>query len=90
MWVDGAWLALPVIAVLLLAAILSVRTIQSQLLVLTLLSSIFSNATFQPITWLLVGACLWYLRDKREAKALTRLNLAQFEAAKLKTFDGVH
>jgi hypothetical protein len=67
MWVDGAWLSLPLISVLLFACIAAVRTIQGQLLALVLLNSFFSNATFQPITWFLVALCLTYARQRREA-----------------------
>lgn len=66
MWVDGAWIALPLIVTLVLAAALSVSTLQGQLLVVVLLNSFFSNATFQPVTWLLVGACLYHIRQRRE------------------------
>jgi uncharacterized membrane protein YsdA (DUF1294 family) len=68
MWVDGAWLSLPIILVLVGAALFSLRTIQSNLLVLVLLASLFSNATYQPITWLLVGACLWSAKERREQR----------------------
>ena len=67
MWVDGAWLSLPLIAVLLFACAAAVRTIQGQLLVLVLLNSFFSNATYQPITWFLAALCLVSLRHRREA-----------------------
>jgi hypothetical protein len=67
MWVDGAWLSLPLIAALLFACIVAIRTIQGQLLVLVLLNSFFSNAVFQPITWFLVALCLSTVTLRREA-----------------------
>ena len=73
MWVDGAWLSLPVIAVLLFGCIAAARTIQGQLLVLVLLNSFFSNATYQPITWFLVALCLAYIRQRREGAGATTL-----------------
>jgi hypothetical protein len=73
MWVDGAWLSLPLIAVLLFACVAAIRTIQGQLLVLVLLNSFFSNATFQPITWFLVALCLTQVRQRREASADTEV-----------------
>ena len=66
MWVDGAWLSLPLIALLVLAFVLAAPTVQGQLLLLVLLNSFFSNATFQPITWLLVGLCLAHSRRKSD------------------------
>ena len=70
MWVDGAALSLPLIGFLVITAILAARSIQGQLLVLVLLNSLFSNATFQPVTWLLVGLCLASLRIHGESKDL--------------------
>jgi len=58
MWVDGAWLSLPIVCILLLTAVFSARSIAGQLLLLVLLNSLFSNATYQPVTWLLLGICL--------------------------------
>jgi len=66
MWVDGAFLSLPLILLLVGATILAARHVQAHLLLLVLLSSIFSNAIFQPITWLLLALCLVELRIKRE------------------------
>lgn len=68
LWVDGGWLALPTIATFILAAGLAVKTVQGQALILVLLSSFFSNATFQPIAWMLLGMCLWYILDQRVSK----------------------
>jgi O-antigen ligase len=58
LWVDGKYLAIPLIALLVLTALRNCRTIQGQALVVVLVSSIFSNATFSPEMWLLLGLCL--------------------------------
>lgn len=55
MWVDGMFLALPLMVLLIALAIFTCRSIAGQMLVVVLLNSLFSNATFQPITWLLVA-----------------------------------
>lgn len=55
MWVDGKLLSLPIVTLLILVAIRACRSIPGQLLVMTLVNSLFSNATFQPITWLLTA-----------------------------------
>ncbi|GAB5077185.1 hypothetical protein [Arthrobacter sp. AD-310] len=57
-WVDGRLLAVPLIAFLIILAGVTCRTLPGQLLVVILLNSMFSNATFQPITWLVVGLAL--------------------------------
>jgi hypothetical protein len=66
MWVDGAWLSLPIIAVLIIGCLVAAKAIQGQLLLLVLLNSFFTNATFQPVTWLLVGLCFAYSRRRQE------------------------
>lgn len=58
MWVDGKYMALPLILLLIGVAIIACRSIAGQMLVVVLLSSLFSNATFQPVTWLLVGLAM--------------------------------
>jgi O-antigen ligase len=58
MWVDGSLLAVPLILLLALTALVTARSIAGQCLVLVLLSSFFSNASYQPITWLLLAICL--------------------------------
>lgn len=55
MWVDGAWLAVPLILFLIGLALMCVRSIAGQLLFFTLVCSLFSNEVFFPVTWLLVG-----------------------------------
>lgn len=58
MWVDGKYLSLGLVALLLFAAARRFMTIAGQCLALVLIASLFSNAVFMPITWLLVGLCL--------------------------------
>ena len=70
MWVDGAFLALPLIALLLSVTFLCLRLIQGQLLLLVLANSFFSNATFQPIMWFLLALCLASFRIGSAEKAL--------------------
>ncbi|MDQ0827975.1 O-antigen ligase [Arthrobacter sp. B2I5] len=58
MWVDGAWFAIPLITFLIALALIRLRTIPGQLLTFCLISSLFSNAVFFPITWLLVALAI--------------------------------
>ena len=58
MWVDGALLALPLMLLLGSTALRRASSIGGQLLVIVLLSSLFSNATFFPIAWLCLGLSL--------------------------------
>lgn len=58
MWVDGKYLAIPLILMFLFVTLRAVRTIQGQALAVVLLSSLFSNATFFPVTWFLLALCL--------------------------------
>lgn len=58
MWVDGAWFALPLIIFLIALALLRIRTLPGQLLLFCLVSSLFSNAMFFPVTWLLIGLAI--------------------------------
>lgn len=55
MWVDGAFLAVPLILFLIGLALFRLGTIPGHLLLFCLLSSLFSNAVFFPVTWILVG-----------------------------------
>lgn len=57
-WVDGKYLALPLIAMFCLLALLSVNRLGGQLLLLVLVTSLASNAAMIPITWFAVGFCL--------------------------------
>ncbi|WP_143459281.1 O-antigen ligase family protein [Leifsonia sp. ALI-44-B] len=68
-WVDGGLLSVALLILFGAAVILTLRTIQSQVLVLVLLSSFFSNAVYQPVTWLMLGLCLSVVRMRRERTA---------------------
>ena len=58
MWVDGALFAVPLIIYLIGIAFARVRSIPGQLLLFALVCSLFSNAVFFPVTWLLVGLAI--------------------------------
>jgi hypothetical protein len=58
LWVDGAFLSLPLIAVFLVAAARTGQKLAGQLLVVALINSLFSNVFFSPITWMLIALCL--------------------------------
>ncbi|WP_461172256.1 O-antigen ligase family protein [Arthrobacter sp. Z1-9] len=58
MWVDGKYLAVPLILMLAFTAARYCRTIPGQALIMVLVSSLFSNATFFPVTWMLLALCL--------------------------------
>lgn len=58
MWVDGALFAIPLILFLIGLAIIRLRTTPGHLLLFCLLSSLFSNAVFFPVTWILVGLAI--------------------------------
>lgn len=73
MWVDGMFLALPLIILLIVLALVTCRSIAGQLLVIVLLNSLFSNATFQPITWLLVALAFSASWDRSVAPPLDPL-----------------
>lgn len=70
MWVDGQLLAVPLVALLIGVALFTGRTIAGQLLVVVLLNSLFSNATFQPITWLLIALALSTAWDREAGPSL--------------------
>jgi hypothetical protein len=65
MWVDGALLAIPIIAVFVIVAVRMGRTLPGQMLLVVLLNSLFSNAFFFPITWLLIALCMAELMQRR-------------------------
>lgn len=72
LWVDGKFLAIPFIALLIMTAVRYCRTIQGQALAVVLVSSIFSNTTYSPEMWLLLGLCLAepkVIRDRVATKA---------------------
>lgn len=58
LWVDGAWLCLPLFVLLAYLAWSARREIEAMLLIVVLVNSFFSNAFFQPITWLLLGVLI--------------------------------
>lgn len=62
MWVDGAWFAVPLVVYLMGLALARVQTIPGQLLLFTLVCSLFSNAFFFPVTWFLVGLAIVAVR----------------------------
>jgi hypothetical protein len=68
MWVDGAFLAIPIIAVFVIVAVQLARTLPGQMLLVVLLNSMFSNAFFFPITWLLIALCMSELVQRRRVK----------------------
>jgi hypothetical protein len=55
MWVDGAYLALPLVLFLMYLALRTSSAISGQVLVLILVNSLWSNALFLPVTWLCIG-----------------------------------
>jgi hypothetical protein len=57
-WVDGKLLAIPLIALILGLAAVRVGHISGRVLLVVVVSSLFSNAMYIPIAWLAVGACL--------------------------------
>jgi hypothetical protein len=69
MWVDGRFLAVPLITLFILLTARCVRTVPGQALLVVLLSSMFSNATYFPITWLLVALCLVEARQRHKDSA---------------------
>jgi hypothetical protein len=68
MWVDGAWLSLALIAVLVGVALFSVKLIPGQILLIVLLNSLFSNVTYQPVTWLALGLASATLLQSHEER----------------------
>ncbi|OZD51056.1 hypothetical protein CH252_15855 [Rhodococcus sp. 06-1477-1B] len=65
-WAEGGVLSLPLFAVIAVAIALTARTISAQLLLVVLINSVFSNAMYQPIAWLLLGLCLAQIRLWRD------------------------
>jgi hypothetical protein len=57
-WVDGGVLSLPLIFVFLAAFIRRLSTTAGLVLGIVLISSLFSNVLFFPISWLALGLCL--------------------------------
>jgi hypothetical protein len=75
MWVDGKYLSLGLVVLLLLTAAIRTMTVAGQCLVLVLIASLFSNAVFMPITWLLLGLCLSFQRVAVESSLGSRPEL---------------
>lgn len=67
MWVDGALFAVPLIIFLIGLALVRVRSLPGQLLLFTLVCSLFSNAVFFPVTWLFVGLAMIAAPGTRKA-----------------------
>jgi hypothetical protein len=64
-WIDGKFLAIPLILALLGIAIAGVGTTGGALLLLTLTASLASNATLVPIVWMAAGMALAELSGQR-------------------------
>ncbi|WP_406427824.1 hypothetical protein OHA59_19190 [Streptomyces sp. NBC_01589] len=58
LWVDAKYLAAPLILLLIGVAAAGARTAAGQALAVVLVNNLFSNASFSPITWLLLGLVL--------------------------------
>lgn len=56
LWVDAAWLAVPFFLLIAFLVCTSLKRIEGMLLIAVLTNSFFSNALFQPVTWMLLGA----------------------------------
>jgi hypothetical protein len=65
LWVDGALLAIPLMLFLILLAARAVASPVGQALVVLLINSLFSNALFLPVTWMLVGLTMATLTPYR-------------------------
>jgi hypothetical protein len=61
-WVDGKYLAMPLILFLVGLALRDIRGPGGALLGVVLINSLFSNAMFFPITWLAIGIVISELR----------------------------
>ena len=75
MWVDGAWFAVPLIAYLIGLALVRVHTIAGQVLLFSLVCSLFSNAVFFPVTWFLVGLAIIAVRAPGRSQLPETLDL---------------
>lgn len=80
-WVDGKFLALPLIAALLLLAARSARNIGGWLLITVLATSMFSNVTMLPIAWFAIGLCFAFLKPSFAASAAHSPALSTISAA---------
>jgi hypothetical protein len=75
-WVDGKLLALPLIALFIGAAVVAARRVSGRVLLLVLVSSLFSNALYIPVAWLALGACLADRRNGRDGAETDRTGIA--------------
>lgn len=78
-WVDGKYLALPLIIMFCLLALLSIKRLGGQLLLVVLVTSLASDAVMLPITWFAVGLCLAEIAEaarQRQAQTLPSEPLA--------------
>jgi hypothetical protein len=57
-WVDGKYLALPLIAIFCLLALRYLNELGGQLLFVVLVTSLVSDAVMLPLTWFAIGLCL--------------------------------
>jgi hypothetical protein len=62
-WVDGKYLAVPIILLFTGLTLVTVRKTSGQILLLILVNSVFSNVILLPVTWFAVGLALVDLPD---------------------------
>jgi hypothetical protein len=74
-WVDGQYLAIPLIAMFCLLALRSVNRLGGQLLLVVLVTSLVSDAVMLPITWFAIGICLAGTIPADDAKRSHELDL---------------
>lgn len=73
-WVDGKLLALPLISIFMALALVAARGPAGQILIFTLVNSLFSNLMFFPITWVALAlAALSIVRAKKPMTLSTPL-----------------
>jgi hypothetical protein len=74
-WVDGKYLALPLIITFCLLTLLSIKRLGGQLLLVVLVTSLVSDAVMLPITWFAVGLCLSEIAEAaQQRRDQTRLS----------------
>jgi hypothetical protein len=67
-WVDGGFMAVPLILLFIGAALHRLKEISGQLLTIVLLSSFFSNAILIPIAWVGLALCLLQVVHRQPQK----------------------
>jgi hypothetical protein len=77
-WVDGQYLALPLIVIFCLLTLLSMNKLGGQLLCVVLVTSLVSNAVMLPVTWFAIGLCL---ASTAEPRKLGGLDVAEAPSA---------